>query len=52
MNQINRFRHLKKELIEEKIKINNMMSEFFKNPLFIKYNHREILLDISKQKKL
>ena len=50
MNQINRFRQLKKDLIEERIKINNMMSEFFKNPLFIKYNHKEIILDIIKQK--
>ena len=50
MNQINRFRKIKKDLSEERIKINNMMSEFFKNPLFIKYNHKEIILDINKKK--
>lgn len=50
MNQINRFRKIKKDLSEERIKINNMMSEFFKNPLFIKFNHKEIILDINKKK--
>ena len=52
MMQINRFRHCRKELSEERIKINNMMAEFFKNPLFNKYNHKEIILDIYKQKNL
>ena len=50
MNQINRFRKIRKDLSEERIKINNMMSEFFKNPLFIKFNHKDIILDINKQK--
>ena len=50
MNQINRFMNLKKELLEERVKINNMLSEFFKNPLYIKYNHKHIILDIIQQK--
>jgi hypothetical protein len=50
MKQINRFRQIKKELSEERVKINNMMSEFFKNPLYNKYNHKELLLELLKQK--
>ena len=50
MKQINRFRLLKKELDEEKVKIQKMMSDFFKDELFNKYNHKEIILDIIKQK--
>ena len=50
MDQINRFRQIKKDLSEERIKINNMMSEFFKNPLYNKFNHKETILEIIKQK--
>ena len=52
MNQINRFRNIKKNLVEERVKINNMMSEFFKNPLYIKYNRKDILLDLIRQKNI
>ena len=52
MRQINRYRNIKKELIEERVKINNMMSEFFKNPLYNKYNHKDILLDMIRQKNI
>jgi len=50
MDQINRFRQIKKDLSEERIKINNMMSEFFKNPLYNKFNHKDTILEIIKQK--
>ena len=50
MKQINRFRQIKKELSEERAKINNMMSEFFKHPLYNKFNHKDSILEMLKQK--
>lgn len=50
MKQINRFRQIKKDLFEENIKIKNMMSDFFKGPLYKKYNNKEAILELLKQK--
>ena len=50
MKQINRFRLMKKELSEERAKINKMMSEFFKHPLYNKFNHKDSILEMLKQK--
>ena len=48
MSQRNRFNKMKKELSEETIKINNMISDFFKNPLYKKFNKKRIVLDKQK----
>ena len=48
MSQRNRFNKMKKELSEETIKINNMISHFFKNPLYKKFNKKRIVLDKQK----
>ena len=52
MNLKNKFRLLKKELSDEKIKIKNMMSEFFKNSLYKKYNNKDVLIALIKQKNM
>ena len=46
MNQRNRFNKMKKDLTEEKNKINNMISEFFKGPLFSKFNKTDKIEDL------
>ena len=48
MSQRNRFNKMKKELSEETIKINNMISDFFKNPLYNIFNKKRIALDKQK----
>ena len=46
MNQRNRFIKLKKDLNEEANKINNMKSEFFKGPLYNKFNKIDKIEDL------
>ena len=46
MSQRNRFKKLKNDLKEETNKINNMMSEFFKGPLFNKFNKTDKIEDL------
>ena len=46
MSQRNRFNKMKKDLTEEKNKINNMISEFFKGPLFNKFNKIDKIEDL------
>ena len=46
MSQRNRFNKLKKDLTEEDKKINNMFSQFFKNPLFNKFNKIDRIEDL------
>jgi len=48
MSQRNRFNKIKKELSEETIKIKHMVSDFFKNPLYKKFNKTRIILDKQK----
>ena len=49
MSQRNRFNKMKKDLIEEKNKINNMISEFFKGPLYNKFNKKDKYEDLKLQ---
>ena len=46
MSQRNRFNKIKKELNQETIKINNMISEFFKGPLYNKFNKIDKIEDL------
>ena len=46
MSQRTRFNKLKKDLTEEANKINNMFSQFFKNPLFNKFNKIDRIEDL------
>ena len=46
MDQRTRFNKLKKDLTEEANKINNMFSQFFKNPLFNKFNKIDRIEDL------
>jgi len=46
MSQRNRFNKMKKDLTEEKNKINNMISEFFKGPLYNKFNKIDKIEDL------
>ena len=46
MNQRIRFIKLKKDLSEEANKINNMFSEFFKSPLYNKFNKIDKIEDL------
>ena len=46
MSQRNRFNKVKKDLNEESNKINNMISEFFKGPLYNKFNKMDRIEDL------
>ena len=52
MNQRIRFIKLKKDLAEEADKINNMFSEFFKSPLYNKFNKKDKIEDLKLKKSL
>ena len=52
MNQRIRFIKLKKDLSEEANKINNMFSEFFKSPLYNKFNKKDKIEDLKLKKSL
>ena len=43
-----KYSKIKKELSEETIKIKHMVSDFFKNPLYKKFNKTRIILDKQK----
>jgi hypothetical protein len=48
MKQINRFRQMRKDLSEERSKINHMMSSLF--PINNQYNHKEAMIEILKKR--
>ena len=52
MSQRNRFNRMKKDLNEESNKINNMISEFFKGPLYNKFNKKDRIEDLKLKNQL